>query len=75
MKLILKNFILLLSIMTGFFFLSGVGIYPELFSFTPSVEVSKFVITISSLTSFSLLGRRLIKLIFKNEDKIIGSTE
>jgi len=61
--------------MTGFFFLSGVGIYPELFSFKPSVEVSKFFITISSLISFSLLGLRIIKLIFKNKDKITGSTE
>lgn len=75
MKLILKNLILLLSIMTGFLFLSGVGIFPELFTFTPSAEVSKFVITISSLISFSLLGRRIIKLIFKNDNKMTGNTE
>lgn len=75
LKLILKTLILLLSIMTGFLFLSGVGIYPEFFTFTPSAEVSKFVITISSLISFSLLSRRIIKLIFKNDDKIIGKTE
>ncbi|PKH23825.1 hypothetical protein CIG19_10425 [Enterobacterales bacterium CwR94] len=61
MKFLLKNIVLFLSILIGFLFLSGAGIFPEFFIFTPSTELSKLVITISSLLAFVLLGRQIIK--------------
>lgn len=63
----LKDLILLLSMMTGFLFLSGAGISPQFFVYTPSAEFSEFVITISVLVSFSLLGRKITHLLFKSE--------
>lgn len=62
-----KNLILFLSIMTGFLFLSGAGIAPQFFVYTPSAEMSEFVITISVLVSFVLLGRKIVHLLFKSE--------
>ncbi|KAF0855972.1 hypothetical protein [Pantoea dispersa] len=73
MKLIIKNIILFSSIMTGFLFLSGAGIFPGFNTFKPPVELSRLVITISSLISFVLLGGKIIKILFKDDIKAHGN--
>ena len=51
--------------MIGFWFSSGAGIIPEFFIYTPPPELSKIVISISSLLSFFKIGHILTRLILK----------
>lgn len=65
MFLLFKCVVLFVGLMIGFLFISGAGVTPVFFIYTPPVELSRLVVIISSLLSFVALSQKIIRYVAK----------